>query len=347
MNYLKVYCNLIRKAENRGYTKKKAKEQGLYVEGHHTFPISIFDKNKRIVYLTAREHYIAHCLLEKIYLKRYGMGDWRTHKMIWAHIIMSGKNEFHQEKYLNSYLYEASRLRISQIPIKEEKRLQSSIKGKKSKWWNNGTETKFCEECPGPEWERGRPGTNIGRKHSQETKDKIKIKAIGRKFKRNKKDTEKRKQRVWWNNGEKNRHCKDCPGEGWIIGRGVFWNNGDNETIAVICPGPEWKKGRIPGLARGKGIGIFYWNNGIKQIKSNTCPGPEWKKGRLPEGTYWWNNGEKNIKSKTCPGDKWVSGLLKNTNKNLKWWNNGHSNKMCVRCPGEGWTRGMIKKTDT
>ena len=32
MNYLKTYCNLIRKAEQRGYTKKKAKEQGLYVE---------------------------------------------------------------------------------------------------------------------------------------------------------------------------------------------------------------------------------------------------------------------------------------------------------------------------
>lgn len=23
-------------------------------------------------------------------------------------------------------------------------------------WWNNGTETKFCKECPGPGWKRGR-----------------------------------------------------------------------------------------------------------------------------------------------------------------------------------------------
>ena len=66
MNYLKTYCNLIRKTEQRGYTKKKAKEQGLYVEGHHTFPKSIYGKNTRIVYLTAREHYIAHALLERI-----------------------------------------------------------------------------------------------------------------------------------------------------------------------------------------------------------------------------------------------------------------------------------------
>lgn len=58
MNYLKIYCNLIRKVEQRGYTKKKAKELGVYVEGHHTFPKSIFGKNNRIVYLTGREHFL-------------------------------------------------------------------------------------------------------------------------------------------------------------------------------------------------------------------------------------------------------------------------------------------------
>ena len=66
MNYLKVYCNLIRKAENRippeGYTEK-----------HHTFPKSIFGNNTRVVVLTAREHYIAHTLLAKICIKKYVM----------------------------------------------------------------------------------------------------------------------------------------------------------------------------------------------------------------------------------------------------------------------------------
>ena len=134
MNYLKAYCNLIRKAEKRGYTKKKAKEQGLYVEGHHTFPLSIFGKNKRIVHLTAREHYIAHCLLERIYLKRYGIKDLRTHKMIYAHVMMKGSNKLCQEDYFNSYLYEASRTRISQIEYTEEKRQKMSEHRKKSKW---------------------------------------------------------------------------------------------------------------------------------------------------------------------------------------------------------------------
>lgn len=58
MNYLKVYCNLIRKAQQRQVVEG-------YIEKHHIFPISIFGKNNKIVVLTAKEHYIAHALLEK------------------------------------------------------------------------------------------------------------------------------------------------------------------------------------------------------------------------------------------------------------------------------------------
>lgn len=107
MNYLKVYCNLIRKAENRtppeGYTEK-----------HHTFPVSIFGKNNRIVVLTAREHYIAHALLEKAFIKRYGLHHYRTQKMNNAHILMKSSC------YCNSYLYENARIRRSEN-IKGEK----------------------------------------------------------------------------------------------------------------------------------------------------------------------------------------------------------------------------------
>jgi hypothetical protein len=123
MNYLRTYCNLIRKAEKRGYTKKKAKEQGLYVEGHHTFPKSIFGKNKRIVYLTAREHYVAHALLERICIQRYGKEHWKSKKMTNAHIIMGGVG-----KYRNSYIYEEARKRYSEhrtgVPMKEESKLK-------------------------------------------------------------------------------------------------------------------------------------------------------------------------------------------------------------------------------
>jgi hypothetical protein len=127
MNYLKSYCNLIRKAEKRGYTKKKAKEQELYVEGHHTFPVSIFGKNKRIVYLTAREHYIAHALLEKIYIKRYGLNHWKTKKMMYAFWGMNNQKNNLQERYFNSKLYEGAKIRFN-FHSKNFKHTEDTIK---------------------------------------------------------------------------------------------------------------------------------------------------------------------------------------------------------------------------
>jgi hypothetical protein len=106
MNYLKAYCNLIRKAENRippeGYTEK-----------HHTFPKSIFGNNNRLVVLTAREHYVAHALLEKIYIKRYGEKNQNSIKMTHAFFLMNSKTNGND--YRNSYLYEGLRIRRSKI----------------------------------------------------------------------------------------------------------------------------------------------------------------------------------------------------------------------------------------
>jgi hypothetical protein len=122
MNYLKVYCNLIRKAQQRQVVEG-------YTEKHHIFPVSIFGKNSKVVVLTGREHYLAHALLEKVYLKRYGLRNNKTHKMIWAHLIMKGKN-----RYYNSHLYEAVKQRHSIIssellkghPVSEETRAKIS-----------------------------------------------------------------------------------------------------------------------------------------------------------------------------------------------------------------------------
>ena len=104
MNYLKVYCNLIRKAENR--TPPKG-----YTEKHHTFPVSIFGKNNRIVVLTAREHYIAHALLERIYIKRHGIKDQRTIKMSYASWSMNNQKSSKDNLYKNSILYEKVKMR--------------------------------------------------------------------------------------------------------------------------------------------------------------------------------------------------------------------------------------------
>jgi len=121
MNYLKTYCNLIRKAENRNWKKKTAP---CYVEGHHTFPVSIFKKdrkkNRRIVFLTAKEHYISHKLLVKICEKRYTKEHWKTKKMMLAFWCMNNRY-FNNNLYHNSKDYEKSKIEWSENMKKSTK----------------------------------------------------------------------------------------------------------------------------------------------------------------------------------------------------------------------------------
>ena len=149
MNYLKIYCNLIRKAENRtppeGYTEK-----------HHIFPKSIFGDNDRVVILSGREHYIAHALLEKAFIKRYGGNHKKTKKMSFAFWCMN--NQKSKNTYLNSYFYESSRMRVSgENNIAKDPIIRKKISEKK----------------------RGKNHHQYGKPHSQETKNKISKKRSG------------------------------------------------------------------------------------------------------------------------------------------------------------------------
>jgi hypothetical protein len=107
MNYLKHYINLIRKTESRNPPVG-------YVEKHHVFPKSIFGENNRIVALTAREHYVAHALLERIYIKRYGMSSPKTRKMIHGFFMMNNVEGKGQSRYTNSKLYEQNKKLFSE-----------------------------------------------------------------------------------------------------------------------------------------------------------------------------------------------------------------------------------------
>jgi hypothetical protein len=216
MDYLKVYCSLIRKAENR------TPPEG-YAEKHHIFPKSIFGNNNKIVVLTGREHYIAHALLEKIYIKRYGLKDKKTKKMIIAFWCMN--NQKTKNEYLNSYLYEVSRTRFIESvkgrKLTEEHKLLVINELKNRVWWTDGKNTKHSKECPEEGWYRGRPSINIGRVLSEETKEKIRRKNIGKKLTEEhiEKVRTELKTRRWWNDGIKNKHCFECPGIGWDRGR--------------------------------------------------------------------------------------------------------------------------------
>jgi hypothetical protein len=187
MNYLKTYCSLIRKAENRDCPEG-------YVEGHHIFPKSIYGENNRIVKLTAREHYIAHALLEKIFIKRYGEKDYRSIKMIHAFYCMNTAN---RKNYYNSFLYESSRDKLSDI-MKKRKPVQNV-----GKW-------------------------NIGKVRSEETKEKIRQKRLQQVFTEEmyQKSRNTIKSLIWLHHPMTKKNCRVLPekveeklNDGFVLGR--------------------------------------------------------------------------------------------------------------------------------
>jgi hypothetical protein len=232
MNYLKVYCNLIRKAENRippeGYTEK-----------HHTFPKSIFGNNTRVVVLTAREHYVAHILLAKICIKKYGLYHKNTQKMLCAIINMKGKTN----RYYNSYSYECARKKRNESikgenhwnygkPITQEVKDKISLKNKgKPSPDPKGEKFKEYRELYGNFW--------TGKKHTEEYK---KLKSIDRLNYYQTEEGKKQRQQIsktlkekgikppvyaygqskgtkWWNNGKINKRSIESPGNDFIEGR--------------------------------------------------------------------------------------------------------------------------------
>lgn len=126
MNYLKHYVRLIRKAEDRDSVEG-------YTEKHHVFPKSIFGENKRLVKLTVKEHYIAHALLEKGLIQRYGINNPKAFKMVRAFYIMNNMSN-----HKCSRLYESNRFRYSET-LKGVPRSPETIeKMKKPKHLNHG-----------------------------------------------------------------------------------------------------------------------------------------------------------------------------------------------------------------
>lgn len=250
MNYLKVYCNLIRKAENRIPPKG-------YIEKHHIFPKSIFGKNNRIVVLNAREHYIAHALLEKIYIKRYGIDNDKTKKMIYAHWMMKVGKDGRHERYYNSTLYENLKTRMSKSlsgknnPFYGRKHTEEMIKffsesqkGEKHHYYGKSLSEEHRKKIGDAHMGKNKPlltkehkeklrQANTGKKHTEETKAKMSLLKSGENnhnygkeltVECKRKLSENMKNKKWWNNGKICIRSEKCPDAGWVPGRKLNWD---------------------------------------------------------------------------------------------------------------------------
>lgn len=100
MNYSKHYQLLTSSRQSLYTLRTEDKKQGIYYEKHHIVPRSMGGANNKenLVWLTAREHFVAHWLLWKIH---------RNKQMAYAFYSFSA-NRYNKRK-LTSYQYEVLR----------------------------------------------------------------------------------------------------------------------------------------------------------------------------------------------------------------------------------------------
>jgi hypothetical protein len=156
MNYKKNYDDLINKI--RSLNRKKG--DGIYYEEHHILPKSMGGEGKdNLVFLTAREHFLAHYMLYKIYHnKEMSCAFWRM-------CITNNKG-----KKFSSRMYEKLR-----------KEIQQKLLGENNPFFNKKHSEKTKQILSEMAKERvGDKNPNFGNKWSEEQKQKMREKMTGR-----------------------------------------------------------------------------------------------------------------------------------------------------------------------
>ena len=156
MDYKAIYYKIIENA-------KKETENGHrfvgYFEKHHIKPRSLGGNNDKenLVKLTAREHFICHWLL----IKMYDKGTVERNKMLCALWRMQSQPTKDKYRYINSRTYEYLRIEFAKIVSKANSINQQGNKNSQfgKKWYTNrntGESKKFKEKPVEDFWIEGR-----------------------------------------------------------------------------------------------------------------------------------------------------------------------------------------------
>jgi hypothetical protein len=157
MDYSKIYNSLIQSRVSQKEARLLLKKEGGYFENHHIIPKSKGGDSSRdnLVLLTAREHFLAHWLLWRIYRDR--SSALAFHKMI--------SNNKYQKRSYSSRGYEEARLAFSETnkgnkygSFKKEYRASDETRSKISK---NHADVS------------GNKNPFYGKKHTEEVLEKI------------------------------------------------------------------------------------------------------------------------------------------------------------------------------
>lgn len=155
MNYQRIYNDIVESAKNR------SNAEGYY-EKHHIVPKCMGGTNQKdnIVLLTAKEHFICHKLLVRIFPDVRGN---------WYALIAMGRLSQFKSKIFESERKKAAQMRVG-FKYSDESRSKMSISAKKRGMPENSKHTQFGKK---PAWNKGLKDWRKGYVHSSETRAKL------------------------------------------------------------------------------------------------------------------------------------------------------------------------------
>jgi len=176
MDYQKVYDKIILRAKN----ENRKKNNGVYYESHHIIPkckpFLGSDKKENRVLLTAKEHYVCHKLLCKIYKDNESL-----RRALWY--MMNQINNKHQKRdyKIGAREYELGKIEYNKFFKSEDNPIYKRTGDKHPMYGRRGVDNpNFGRKFPfrqkkGKENSNyGKPSIHIGRRHRKESIDKMK-----------------------------------------------------------------------------------------------------------------------------------------------------------------------------